>query len=26
MDADEVMIIVNGCNKARALQHAIEDG
>jgi len=24
MDADEVMIIVNGHNKARALQHAIE--
>jgi len=26
MDADEVMIIVNGHNKARALQHAIEGG
>ncbi len=26
MDADEVMIIVNGHNKARALRHAIEDG
>ena len=25
MDADEVMIIVNGHNKARALQHAIEE-
>jgi glucosamine-6-phosphate deaminase len=24
MDADEVMIIVNGHNKARALRHAIE--
>lgn len=26
MDADEVMIIVNGYNKARALRHAIEGG
>ncbi|MCQ2345364.1 MAG: glucosamine-6-phosphate deaminase [Paludibacteraceae bacterium] len=26
MDADEVMILVNGHNKARALQHAIEGG
>jgi glucosamine-6-phosphate deaminase len=26
MDAEEVMIIVNGHNKARALQHAIEGG
>jgi len=26
MDADEVMIIVNGHNKARALRHAIEAG
>jgi len=26
MDADEVLIIVNGHNKARALQHAIEEG
>jgi glucosamine-6-phosphate deaminase len=24
MDAEEVLIIVNGCSKARALQHAIE--
>ncbi|MBN2271979.1 MAG: glucosamine-6-phosphate deaminase [Sedimentisphaerales bacterium] len=26
MDAEEVIIIVNGHNKARALQHAIEEG
>lgn len=26
MDADEVLIIVNGPNKARALRHAIEEG
>jgi glucosamine-6-phosphate deaminase len=26
MDADEVLIIVNGHNKARALRHAIEEG
>jgi glucosamine-6-phosphate deaminase len=26
MDAKEVMIIVNGHNKARALQHAVEGG
>ncbi len=26
MDADEVLIIVSGHNKARALQHAIEEG
>jgi len=26
MDAEEVLIIVNGHNKARALQHAIEEG
>ncbi len=26
MDAKEVMIIVNGYNKARALQHAVEEG
>jgi glucosamine-6-phosphate deaminase len=26
MDADEVLIIVNGHNKARALQHAVEEG
>ena len=26
MDADEVMIIVNGHNKARALRHAVEGG
>lgn len=26
MDADEVLIIVNGPNKARALRHAVEDG
>ncbi len=26
MDAEEVIIIVNGHNKARALKHAIEDG
>ena len=26
MDADEVLILVNGHNKARALQHAIEGG
>jgi len=26
MDADEVVIIVNGHNKARALRHAIEEG
>ncbi len=26
MDAEEVLIIVNGHNKARALQHAIEGG
>jgi glucosamine-6-phosphate deaminase len=26
MDAQEVMIIVNGHNKARALQHAVEEG
>ena len=26
MDADEVIIIVNGANKARALRHAIEEG
>jgi len=26
MDADEVMIIVNGHNKARALRHAVESG
>ena len=26
MDAKEVLIIVNGHNKARALQHAIEEG
>ena len=26
MDADEVLIIVNGANKARALRHAIEEG
>jgi len=26
MDADEVIIIVNGHNKARALRHAIEEG
>ncbi len=26
MDAEEVMIIVNGHNKARALRHAIEGG
>ncbi len=26
MDADEVMIIVNGHNKARALRHTIEEG
>ncbi|MBL7147164.1 MAG: glucosamine-6-phosphate deaminase, partial [Phycisphaerae bacterium] len=26
MDAEEVIIIVNGHNKARALQHAIEGG
>jgi len=26
MDADEVLIIVNGPNKARALRHAVEEG
>jgi glucosamine-6-phosphate deaminase len=26
MDADEVLILVNGANKARALRHAIEEG
>ncbi len=26
MDSDEVLIIVNGANKARALRHAIEEG
>lgn len=26
MDSDEVLIIVNGVNKARALRHAIEEG
>jgi len=26
MDAEEVLIIVNGHNKARALQHAVEEG
>jgi glucosamine-6-phosphate deaminase len=26
MDSEEVLIIVNGHNKARALQHAIEGG
>lgn len=26
LDADEVLIIVNGHNKARALQHAVEEG
>jgi len=26
MDADEVLIIINGANKARALRHAIEEG
>ncbi len=26
MDAKEVMILVNGHNKARALQHAVEEG
>jgi glucosamine-6-phosphate deaminase len=26
MDAEEVLIIVNGANKARALRHAIEEG
>jgi glucosamine-6-phosphate deaminase len=26
MDAEEVLIIVNGHNKARALRHAVEEG
>ena len=26
MDADEVLILVNGAGKARALQHAVEEG
>jgi glucosamine-6-phosphate deaminase len=26
MDSDEVLIIVNGANKARALRHAVEEG